>query len=661
MSQQVSYFTRAALALFFGVSVLHAHPMGNFSVNHYARIEVGQPSTNVLFVLDLAELPSFELMQRWGLQAQSPHAELERKAIAEARVWTRQLQFTANGKRITPVFERGEFVMTDGAGGLPVMRISSHLKLAAEPGTLEYADKTYPDRTAGWKEVVVVTRGAAALGKSSAGSTERSGGLAAYPQDPAVSPPQDLTASVEWKGAPGAVPVTVSEAVKPVEPPVAPAASVTVAPTVAAQPAAALPAGKTGATVAEPNAMGQVRRGDFLSQTLQGKEIGWGLGLICVAVSFWFGALHALEPGHGKTMVAAYLVGERGTPRHAILLGGMVTFTHTVSVFILGLLTMFLSQYIMPDVISKWLGVISGLTIVWIGGLLLYRRAKSLAGVVGHSHGHSHSHDHGHAHVHAAEENAHLQAAEPHSHTHDGVHFHTHEPAAAVAQTHSHETHSHSHGDGNSHTHEPVPAVAHTHSHEPHSHSHDGVHFHTHEPVAALAQTHSHSHGDGHSHTREPAPAVAHTHSHVKAAHSHSHDHGHSHSHGGLTHTHDGHTHSHVVEGEISMKSLIALGASGGLVPCPSALVLLLAAVSVGRTGFGLLLLVSFSLGLALVLMATGLAVLYAKRFFPERKDRKASPFFRIMPVVSAAVIFLIGVVLTGNALGLIPVIRFFG
>ena len=618
MSQRVSYLTQAALALVFSVSIVQAHPMGNFSVNHYARIEVGQPSTNVLFVLDLAELPSFELMQRWGLKAQSSHAELERKAIAEARVWSRQLQFTANGKRITPVFERGEFMMTDGAGGLPVMRISSHLKLAAEPGTLEYADKTYPDRTAGWKEVVVVARGAAALGKSSAGSTERSGGLAAYPQDPAVSPPQDLTASVEWKGAPGAVPVTVSNAVKPLEQPVAPAASVAVAPTLAIPPTA-----KTGATVAEPNAMGQVRRGDFLSQTLQGKEIGWGLGLICVAVSFWFGALHALEPGHGKTMVAAYLVGERGTPRHAILLGGMVTFTHTVSVFILGLLTMFLSQYIMPDVISKWLGVISGLTIVWIGGLLLYRRARSLSGVVGHSHGHSHSHDHGHAHVHGADGKAHLHAAEPHSHSHDGVHFHTHE-SAAVVQTHSH-------GDGHSHTHEPSSAVAHT-------HSHDGGHTHSHEPSA-----------------------VAHTHSHEKSAHSHSHDHGHEHSHGGLTHTHDGHTHSHVVEGEISMKSLIALGASGGLVPCPSALVLLLAAVSVGRTGFGLLLLISFSLGLALVLMATGLAVLYAKRFFPERKDRTSHPFFRIMPVISAAVILLIGVVLTGNALGLIPVIRFFG
>ncbi len=562
-------FVRVAFSLVCSACILAAHPMGNFSVNHYVRIEVGQPATNVLFVLDLAELPSFELMQRWGLQASSPRADLERKAIAEARIWARQLQFSANGKRVTPTYEKGELVVADGAGGLPVMRINSHLKLAGAPGTLAYSDQTYPDRTAGWKEVVVVAHGGALLEKSSASTTERSQALAAYPQDPSVSPPQDLTATVQWKGAPGAAPVVVSKAAKPVE------HAREDSPVVVAQaqpvPAAAPTASPVASTVAEPNSMGEVKRGDFLSKALQGREIGWGLGLICVAVSFWFGALHALEPGHGKTMVAAYLVGERGTPKHAILLGGMVTFTHTVSVFVLGLLTMFLSQYIMPDVISKWLGVISGLTIMWIGGLLLYRRGRSLA----HA-----------AHVHAPEE------LPP--------------------------VHSHSHGNGRTHTHGPAVAL--------------------------------HSHGAGHSHS----------HSHGQS-HSHSHDHGHSHSHGGLMHTHDGNTHSHVVEGEISMKSLIALGASGGLVPCPSALVLLLAAVSVGRIGFGLLLLVSFSLGLALVLMATGLIVLYAKRFFPERKDHKPNPFFKIMPVVSAAVILLIGVVLTGNALGFIPVVRFFG
>lgn len=275
--------------------------------------------------------------------------------------------------------------------------------------------------------------------------------------------------------------------------------------------------------------MGQVKRNDFLSRALKGGEIGWGLGFLCIAVAFWFGALHALEPGHGKTMVAAYLVGARGTMKHAIFLGGMVTFTHTVSVFFLGLVTLFLSQYIMPDKISKVLGVISGLTIVYLGGMLLYRRTM---GVQGGHRDHDHHHDHGHSH---------------------------------------------------------------------------------------------------------------------------------SHSHGGLTHTHDDQTHSHVPEGEVTFKSLMALGASGGLVPCPSALVLLLSAISIGRTGFGLLLLVSFSLGLALVLMAMGLLVVYAKNLFPASKRDKPNVLFHYMPILSAAIIFVIGIVLTGNSLGVIPVMRFFG
>ena len=476
--------------------------MGNFSVNHYARIEPGQPSD---------ESPVRARFSRTALPLNCSNAGVckppararnsDRKAAAESKAWTRQLQFTANGKRITPEWESADIALADGAGGLPVLRVNTHLKVAAQPGTLHYSDGTYPDRTAGWKEVV------------SPGTPDRSQALTAYPQDPTLSPPQQLTADITWKGTP--VPTPVSKIEKPQTPVAEPMPS--------------------SATVAEPNSLGQVKRGDFLSTTLKGKEIGWGLGLICVAVAFWFGALHALEPGHGKTMVAAYLVGERGTPKHALFLGGMVTFTHTISVFILGLFTMFLSQYVMADVISKWLGIISGLTIVWIGGLLFYRRVHSLA--------------------------------------------------VAAQQNEQRQEHTHSHRGGRPHTH----------------------------------------------------------------------------MRGGHSHTHGGSTHSHSIEGEISMKSLMALGASGGLVPCPSALVLLLAAVSVGRIGFGLLLLVSFSLGLALVLMATGLFVLYAKRFFPARRDRAPSPFTTIMPIVSAAVIVLIGLVLTGNAIGLIPAIRFFG
>jgi ABC-type nickel/cobalt efflux system permease component RcnA len=115
-----------------------------------------------------------------------------------------------------------------------------------------------------------------------------------------------------------------------------------------------------------------------------------------------------------------------------------------------------------------------------------------------------------------------------------------------------------------------------------------------------------------------------------------------------------------VPEGDISMGSLIALGASGGLVPCPSALILLLSAISIGRVGLGMVLLLAFSLGLAIVLTATGMFVLYAKNLLPEHK-RKDNAFFRVMPVLSAAAILLIGVVMTSVSLGWIPANRFIG
>jgi ABC-type nickel/cobalt efflux system permease component RcnA len=215
----------------------------------------------------------------------------------------------------------------------------------------------------------------------------------------------------------------------------------------------------------------------------------------------------------------------------------------------------------MPDRISKVLGILSGLSIVWIGGMLLWRRARALRKKRVHAH---HHHDHAHPHT--------------HDHVHDHVHTHDH----------------------------------------PHVH------------------THTHDHPHPHTHTHDHPAAQAHT------------------------HTHDGHTHSHVPEGDISIGSLIALGASGGLVPCPSALILLLSAISIGRVGLGMVLLLAFSLGLAIVLTVTGLAVLYAKNLLPEGK-RKDNAFFRLMPVVSAAAIVVIGVFMTSVSFGWIPAARFIG
>jgi nickel/cobalt exporter len=273
---------------------------------------------------------------------------------------------------------------------------------------------------------------------------------------------------------------------------------------------------------------------DALTRLLHQQQLTPWMIAAAIGIAFGLGAAHALTPGHGKTIVAAYLVGSRGTLKHAAFLGGMVTFTHTVSVFLLGLATLFLFQYVVPQKVTQVLGAISGLSIVVIGGWMLYKRL--------HGAGHGHSHDHEHEHAHA--------------HSHD----------------HAHEHHHHDH---------------------PHDHAHDHAH----------SQTHSHGPG-GHTHMPE----------------------------------------------EISWSGLVALGASGGLVPCETALVLLLTAIALRRVGLGLVLLISFSLGLALVLMAIGVLVIYAKNLLPSGSG--GNPFFRWIPVASAAVVMLLGLVMTGVSLG---------
>src|ERR1700729_3220874 len=145
---------------------------------------------------------------------------------------------------------------------------------------------------------------------------------------------------------------------------------------------------------------------------------------VAIGIAFALGAAHALTPGHGKTIVAAYLVGSRGTLKHAAFLGGMVTLTHTITVFALGLATLFLFQYVVPQKVTQVLGAISGLSIVAIGGWMLYKRLR------GAGHVHTHSHDHSHDHEH-------------HHHDHDHPHEHSH-------------GHAHSHGPGG-HTHTHMP------------------------------------------------------------------------------------------------------------------------------------------------------------------------------------------------------------
>ncbi len=586
------------LTLILSAALVNAHPMGNFSVSHYTRFDVKASSVDVLYVLDLAELPTFDLLRQWGVERTAPRGEMDRKAAAQARDWMQHLQISSDGQAVTPKFVSADFAIADGAGNLPIVRIASHLRLDVVPGKLEYEDRNFPDR-AGWKEIVIQPSSGVNLARASQAAQDRSKALTEYPQDPTVAPPQDVRASFEWTAL---QPVVVAEKSKPV-----PAPSPVPDPVVVSIPQPKAPPAQPPSTMTPKGApAGSVVKGDFLSRLLHQRELTLGMILIALAAAFGLGAAHALTPGHGKTIVAAYLVGSRGTLKHAAFLGAMVTFTHTVSVFLLGLATLFLFQYVMPEKITQALGVVSGLSIVAVGGWMLYKRLAAVR--QGHSH-----HDHVHPHEH------------PHEHHHDHVHPHVHAPVLAAAHHHDH---PHDHPHTHVHDHEPAVAVAHTHSHGDHHHDHPHTHVHDHEPAVAVA--HTHSQGDHH------------------------HDHGHSHAPGKLVHSHGpgGHVHSHDVPDEISWGSLTALAVSGGLVPCESALVLLLSAIALGRVGLGLMLLVAFSLGLALVLVIIGMLVIYAKDLFPKRDASKRHPFFQWVPILSAAVVVIVGLLMTSVSLG---------
>ncbi|MBW4474438.1 MAG: sulfite exporter TauE/SafE family protein [Stenomitos rutilans HA7619-LM2] len=306
-----------------------------------------------------------------------------------------------------------------------------------------------------------------------------------------------------------------------------------------------------------------------------------GIPLIIVGCFVW-GAMHAMSPGHGKTIVGAYLVGAHATPQHAVFLGLTTTITHTAGVFALGLGTLFFSQYVLPERLYPWLSFISGLIVVDIGlRQLMYRLRQNRVAPNVLLKNHSSKPSHRHLPVSAKGE---VVAGHPSAHIHvhaDHNHPHVHHGAA-----HSHATAQIDH------------------------HPHDHDHRHDHHP-------HSHDHGDGHVHSHLPP-------------------------------SNDG--------APVTWRSLLALGVSGGMVPCPSALVMLLSAIALGRVGFGLLLVLVFSLGLAGTLTALGLLLVSARHLFERVPSQNR--IARLLPALSALVITLLGVGISTQAVMQIGLFR---
>ncbi len=332
---------------------------------------------------------------------------------------------------------------------------------------------------------------------------------------------------------------------------------------------------------------------DRLANYLTASSLTPSLILTALAVAVVLGALHALEPGHGKTLVAAYLVGTHGTPLHAVLLGLVVTASHVASVVVLGLVALAASEYVLPQRLGPYFGVVSGIIIAAMG-VVLFRRA--------------------------------LRGYEHHHHHHHGLHNHHH----------GHEAEEHHHHGPADHAHE-----------HPHEHGHEHVHEHEHHDG-------NHAHDHGHDHEDEHHHAPEHGHEHE---HQHDEEHGHEHSHGPAAsaqagagvRSHEAASDSGARQQSVSLWSLLVLGISGGIVPCPAAIVVLLTAISVGRIALGLALIAAFSLGLALTLIAIGLAVTLGMSAVPE--TARESQLIKALPYASAVVITLLGIGLTAASL----------
>ncbi len=477
-----------------------AHPLGNFTINRSAELELSGNRLYVSYVLDLAEIPTFQ-----DRQAGIGQAVYLRRIV-------RGLRVAVGGRSVslTPVAQR--LAHPHGQGGLKTTRFEVILAGPTLRGSelVRLDDETFAGRI-GWKEVVIRAGHGGSVVSATAPTTSRSDFLRSYPRD-LLRSPLDVTsasATLSAAGSPGPAPELSSQS-----------------------------------SLQAPD---RVSDHGFTRLISRGR-LSLGIVLLSLLIATFWGAVHALTPGHGKALVAGYLVGTRGRPRDAVLLGATVTVTHTAGVFALGLVTLLLSQFIVPDRLYPWLTLVSGLLVVGVGLSVFVQR---LRGGGWHDHQHhddadGHGHDHANGHVH-----------------HDG---------------HQHHHHHHHHGGFEL-----------------------GV-LQMHGGTAALAG----------------APPLR-----IEAARRD--------------------------DDALTSRGILGVGVAAGILPCPSALVVLLSAIALHRVGFGIVLILAFSLGLAATITGIGLVAVLARRAFSRVSFE--GRLVRILPAVSALVILCVGVVLTAKAI----------
>ncbi|WP_371672516.1 nickel transporter [Streptomyces sp. NBC_00289] len=556
LASGAAVLTAAAALALLPSGAASAHPLGNFTVNRYDGLVAAPGGLRVDHVEDLAEIP-----------ATQAEPELKRLGTTE---WARQRctkaaegsRVTVDGRTVSLAVATSHARVRPGQAGLNTLRVECRLTAALPAG--ESAVLGFHSAGAstgpGWREITA--RGdRMTLTASDVPKTSVSRELTSYPKELLSSPADTATASLRVRpGGPA-----LSE-----EREDAPAASV-------------LPRGADRWTRA-------------LNSLVARHDLTPGFAALALLIAVALGAMHALAPGHGKTLMAATATARGGRARlkDVLPLAASVTVTHTLGVVALGLLVT-AGSAAAPSVIA-WLGLASGVLVICAGTTLLRRAWRNRP----HRQQPTHDHDHDHAHDHQ----------HPHDHDHDHQHEHEHERTPVLVAAHSRSASGeHASDRAPGHTH---PAHGATHGHDHHDHSHD----HPHDAPHQHEEPHSH-HGP---HTVE-------------------------HTHGGFTHTH---------ATAPTLRGTLLLGFAGGLVPSPSAVVVLVGAAALGQAWFGLLLVVAFGVGLGLTLTAAGYAVVKlgagVTRVLDRRPRWTTSPLTvvvrRTAPLASALVVVTLGAAL---------------
>lgn len=491
MNNRLRIWTIGIACVFATALPAAAHPLGNFTINHLTKISAAHDRIDLRYVLDMAEIPTFALMREHDANGRMTQAQLNAWARDEATAVAPQLELRFDGVRAGLAGSSAHATTRPGAGGLPTLYFVADYHATVPPATraVAYADRTFAGRL-GWKDVVVTP------------ATEPTRELTAYP-NALLGSPRNLTATSADRTAQGTLRVRAGGA-------------------------AATDQVPTGSA---PSAV----RSNHLSDMLARGTSNPLFVLLTLLVAVALGALHALEPGHGKTLLAVSLVGARATVAQAAILAGSLTVAHTAGVLLLGIAIILLKGYLVPEAIYPWITLVSGLVIAAIG-------ARAVARQIIARQAYAHAHSHGH----------------PHAHEHEHVHEH----------------HPHDHG-------------------EHHYHAHGGDHTHAHDDEA--------------------------------------------------------HARSHAIPGDAPLRfgATVWAAMSGGVAPCPAALVVLLAAIAQNVVAYGIVVIVFFSFGLAATLTGLGVGVVRGASWLSARP--RFERFARYGPLVSAVVIAVIGSVMVGR------------